>query len=343
MEKIPTLINLMQEPNALEKKMKDMRERFRMLQMTEDFGVADDSNTPKTGRIERPDSANSKTRRDSMSQNVNIVPNHLSPVPSTAQEPIKESVAAAANRWTKLRKVVRGNTGISTRTSGAIGEQQSPRESPRYEDGTPVARTDQTVMLEMEDIKLMDLWKDENYFKSYPLESKVLPEITLPSLQPDLETKFAEESQPVQVEISRIPEEAVQQKKDTIEQALLFQQKTRIESVKKLQTDIIWREDLARNRVKDLEEKSRKRMEIERTKMIKSALDRESSMANQFRRAREELEEGIRRQEAALKEHFGRSLVHNEVSHDFFSVSFINIHSLFWWSLVGSSQILRVY
>jgi hypothetical protein len=51
MEKIPSLVNLIQEPNALEKKMKDMRERFRMLQIIEDFGGGDDVNTPKTERL----------------------------------------------------------------------------------------------------------------------------------------------------------------------------------------------------------------------------------------------------------------------------------------------------
>ena len=129
----------------------------------------------------------------------------------------------------------------------------------------------------------------------------------------DIELKFEEDAAPLKLEISRVPEEAVQEKKDTIEKALLAQQKVNVETIKKLHTDVIWREDLARKRVNELEQSTKQRINIERTKMVKAALEREKNLGQQFRKAREELEEGIRRQEAAVKEHFGRVLVHNEV------------------------------
>lgn len=310
---------------ALEKKMTDMRERFRMLQQMEEVDAKDDTNP-----TDSPNHANSGSAAPS-------------PVPSQN---------LAALRWLKLRKVVRTSSNLNALSSDSPrsprvdsddeGESRAPKGDSRDDiddDSTSRAasvtrsrptsgkgsrppsgkhgtKNKTTKKLEAEDQQLTELWRRDSFFEPYQFD-KVgpPPDLTLPPIPvSDIEIKFDEEAEPLKLEISRIPENAVQDKKDTIEKGLFAQHQANIDTIKKLQTDVIWREDLARKRVIELEAQTKQRIQIEKTKMVKSALDRERNMGQQFRKAREELEEGIRRQEAAVKEHFGRMLVHNEVS-----------------------------
>ena len=329
------------EPTALERKMQDMRQRFRMLQLMEEVDGKDD-------REESP----------------HTVSNTASP-----------SSNAAAVRWTKLRKIIRSSSNISKKEDVITEGQATPRfdsddeakgDSKDNEDSQPnsgkpsrptsageegrrgsKSHKDSTQKLEKQDADLLYEWNKDEFFKSFPFEKVQHPDTSLPPIPvSDIELKFEEEAEPVKLEISRVPEEAVQEKKDTIEKALLAQQKANVETIKKLHTDVVWREDLARKRVLELEQKTKQRIQFERTKMIQSALSREKNLGQQFRRAREELEEGIRRQEAAVKEHFGRVLTHNEVCLFISVVCFAFSNELFLWNhhmIVLSETILCLH
>jgi hypothetical protein len=316
-------ISMEENPISLDKKMKDMKERFLKLQVLEDIEGKQDEGTP-TSAIELGNVINTTT---------SISDNRRSSLASPE---------AAKAMWGKLRKVVRTSSDINASSSNLSTQsvdspnhaaltktdQEEFDDSPAKEEkgsGFPVARskpgtrpssatsTSADKTLELEDIQLSNLWKKDELYLPYSHEGKVAkPELILPPVAPDLEKTFEEEVQPVKLEISRVPEEAVQEKKETIEKALLSQHRVNVETVKKLQTDIIWREDLGRKRVLELETKAKNKIRVERTKTIESALEREKKMGEQFRKAREELEEGIRRQEAAVREHFGKVLVHNE-------------------------------
>jgi hypothetical protein len=314
------------ERMSLDKKMKDMKERFNALQFEDDFedgkdeiSKAEETVTPKAIAA-------------------------ISPVSETqSPQSATSKPQGAARRWSKLRRAIRGQD-LNASSKSISTVQLSPRVD---EDELPFSashrRTSRQVgdienkegdgQLEMEDIELENFWNNDAAYEPYLYEATQEPNLVIPPVAPDVEKLFEEESQPVKLEISRIPEEAVQTKKDTVEKALFSQQKVNVDSLKKLHMDVIWREDLARKRVLELEDKTKRQITIEKKKMYDIALEREKMMGNQFRRAREELEEGIRRQEGAIKEHFGRILTHNEVRNDVFQFFIIIfLHSWFFSS-----------
>lgn len=337
-ELIPPLLerqssSMLRTNSNLEKKMMDMRERFRMLQLMEEIEGKDDTNT----NVDSPAGVSTKT---------SARPTSASPSPVPPQN-------LAAMRWHKLRKVVRTHSNLQTTSKSEYDSPRSARLESDDED-TKGAKQDSkedldddysisrpsssrasrptsakgsrppsgkykskrsAKKLEQEDQQLADIWSKDSFFQPYEYDKVAQPDLTLPPIPiSDIELKFEEDAEPLKLEISRVPEPAIQEKKDTIEKGLFAQHQANIDTIKKLQTDVIWREDLARKRVIEMENVTKERILIEKSKMIKSALDREKNMGQQFRKAREELEEGIRRQEAAVKEHFGRVLVHNEVS-----------------------------
>jgi hypothetical protein len=307
------LPNVNFEKNSLEKKMQDMRERFKALQYVEDAEEGKDDQFVTDSQSVSPfPTTPSPANTTTTAGNV--------PPGEKAQRP--QSASLAQKRWGKLRKVIRSSGEFSS-SSKSLQVTKSPRigedelfvsTSPLTVRGEPETKEIPPDNLELEEIKLEEFWKRDNYFTPFAYESIHTPDISVPALPPDLEKNFEAEIEPVKLEISRVPEEAVQQKKDTVEKALFAQQRVNVDTLRKLQTDVIWREDLARKRILDLDEKTRREIRIEKQKMYELALDREKNMGNQFRRAREELEEGIKRQEAAIKEHFGRVITRNDVS-----------------------------
>jgi hypothetical protein len=271
-----------------------------------------------------------------------------SSIASTEQAPVVK--LSPRDHWHRLRKVVRGeggtaivhvNRSLPTVSGEGTHTSQSPidvrqslptslqsrsnslliRSTNNNEDSPrPMESPRQTqfrqvnALLESEDIRLNDMWKDPGLFKPFSVEAEKRPQLSMPEWSDDIESQFAIGVNDIQIAINKIPEESIMEKKEAVERATLEQHKRTLDEVKRFKSDTIWRENLARKRIEALDLEQREKMKIERQKVMQLALRKESVINREFRKAREELEIGIRRQEAAVKEHFGKVLVFNEVS-----------------------------
>lgn len=261
-------------------KMNIMRERFKMLQLSEEL-------EDKDNKIIDDDSKDTKTDRDEKVSEEAKAP------------PVTPAAGVAASKWNKLKKVIRTDTGKS-------GGSMSPRlASPRVQ--TP--RNAETI--EQEDANLMDFWAQRN---PVSLDDILFDMDTPIELDSKLESEFQTGAPPLAVTVNRIPEEVVTQQKEKIQLAMYEEQSKVLDNIKRKEVDVIWREHLARERLVALEEESKRRIEVEKEKLMKLAKEKETLLGRNFRQVREELEEGLKRQQGAVKEHFGKVLVHEEVS-----------------------------
>lgn len=292
------------EPSGLWKKMALMRklqERFQALQDEEEID-------------------NQKNGGDDA--DISVHPTESGRSSPRVEAPKPQEVSKATTRWTKIRRIVMSDK--LNRLRGNISKNATPMVSPRAgasEDGeqTPFGQSRANSgktgnVLEMEDIRLDSFWDDEKLLESYHIDGDVSTEVNRPPEKERVFEGFEEEIVPQALVVSRIPEAVVNEKKTAIEKATIEKHKVALDNVKTLQTDVIWREDLARRRVKEMEKKARQNLFIEKNKIVDTALEKEKEMSVQFRKAREDLESGIRRQVGAVKEHFGSILVHRDVS-----------------------------
>ncbi|RYG99467.1 hypothetical protein EON65_50255 [archaeon] len=288
---------------TLERKISIMRERFMKLQS-----------------LQQPD--------DAGDADIDIPPDITSSTP-------KESVAT--QRWNKIRMVVRSNKGKRhlqvnmtpgspslSSSSFFVNEDSSPRGSPRSNAGnsprsprTPrVSLSAKSVALgkalEMEDINLLPLWNDDSQIREFNFQNLKAPSLVITDDAQTDEEDFVKGTIANKMDLYRIPEEVVEERKNAIEEIALLEKKNAVESIKKAHIDVIHREHLGRNRVQKLEQKVRDKQRKEREKLIQLAREKESQIALQFRKAREDLEAGIRRQHGSVKEDFGSLLIHEE-------------------------------
>lgn len=246
-------------------------------------------------------------------------------------------------RWNKLRKVVNSKAHfvnwnerqlpILAHSSFKKGRQDSMTS---MKSGAGARRSvdgeSSGVPIELEDVQLNEYWStiDERLApladpfpntagdgaSAAASPTGVLPpEFVLPvdPTEHFEEEKFESEVESVQVTVHRIPEEVVNQRKAEIEQQIRAQQQQVIDRIRWKEDDMLHREEDARVRLEQQEDAARRRLEIQKGKVAVLALDRERALAKEFRRTREKLEAGIRRQQAAVKERFGSLLVHEEV------------------------------
>jgi len=85
--------------------------------------------------------------------------------------------------------------------------------------------------------------------------------------------------------------------------------------IKTKQIDIESREILARNKIYNDDILEREKIRIEKEKLNSESLKKEKMLSYNFRRIREKIEDGIRKQLGEVREQFGRLLVHQEVSY----------------------------
>ena len=77
------------------------------------------------------------------------------------------------------------------------------------------------------------------------------------------------------------------------------------DKLKAEEVNLVWREDKARQRVLDLEERAKSRFNLEQKKLASKQIEAEQQISKEFKRARESLEIALRRQFAYVKEVFG--------------------------------------
>ncbi len=266
------------ETSNINIKMMSMRERFKMLQLEEpdDTKNIDETETPTIldVAVELPTSASSKG-------------------------------ATAANRWSKLRKVVRTDSDHTVHTKNSFL-------TPRLED-QPKHLEDIAASIELEDIKLMEFWNSATKADVTSEEKPIEQLVSLEMPQSSAALDFEIQSKPVSVTVNRIPESVVNEQREKVQLSLYEEQSKVLDGIKRKEVDVIWREHLARDRLAGLEAESRRKIEAEREKLVELSKEKEALLGRDFRKVREELEVGLRRQQGAVKENFGQVLAHEEV------------------------------
>lgn len=310
-------MKMQRKGSETEQRLASMRERFSLLQMMEEG------------------------ENEAGSPFVALNTNQDSPFASNAP-------STATARWTKIRKVVNWPKGLPNGASASAGSAarintslstlsavstDSPQLSPRdlstrlkrkiikrpSENNTEVKVDEpETPNIELEDISLGRMWADND------IPEPVDPTDNLPILSLLSEREeftgvmtadvFNEDSQQLSVTVSRIPEAVVAAKKAEIERQVQEERLKMLQKLRDREKDIDYRETAAKDAVQSKEQEARKRLDAEKSKVASLALRKEKTLAQNFRKMREELEAGIKRQQGAVKEHFGKLLVHEEVT-----------------------------
>eukprot|EP00607_Mallomonas_marina_P001244 CAMPEP_0182436446 /NCGR_PEP_ID=MMETSP1167-20130531/81651_1 /TAXON_ID=2988 /ORGANISM="Mallomonas Sp, Strain CCMP3275" /LENGTH=394 /DNA_ID=CAMNT_0024628635 /DNA_START=66 /DNA_END=1246 /DNA_ORIENTATION=- len=140
-----------------------------------------------------------------------------------------------------------------------------------------------------------------------------LPEATEVNISEEKKMDFHEEEfDNIALAINRIPEEALETQKSTMEAEFLRERRRMVEVMKKKESDIIWREHQARLRIDKMEADAKKRIQYEKVKLAESFVKRERAMGREFRRVREDLEDKLKKQKAVIKETYGDLLVNSK-------------------------------
>ena len=305
---------LMRKGSETEQRLAVMRQRFAALQAMEDSEqVADNSG-----------SSGSTIYKDS---------------------PVPLPTTTASSRWSKLRQIVtnkspspiefdKPSTKVqfniplqSSKNSPMIVPEDSIKLSPRSkrkilkrpsEDNMKKKLQDaENEAIELEDVSLNELWTNTE-LPNLPELSNDIPTLSIISendaFKSDMYTNiFQKDIKPLKVTISRIPEEVINQRKHEIEQKAQEERLLMLEKLRKKEEDINYREETAKKTLQKKELETRKRLDIEKGKVAALGLNKEKKLSKEFRIMREYLEEGIKRQQGAIKENFGRLLVHEEV------------------------------
>ena len=249
----------------------------------------------------------------------------------------KVPVTKATSRWSKIRRIVLSDK--LNRLKGVHSANATPSQSPRLQPSDHVEEEDEEERshggyegsegdggsgsayqsskkpedtLELEDINLDAFWDKTEIIRPFELTEDISKQIKRPDEKPHVYEEFDTMVTPQALPVSRIPEEIVHEKKAIMEKATIEKHKEAVDNMKKLQTDVIWREDLARKRVKEMEKKARTNLLVEKAKVVKLTMEKERDLSLKFRKAREDLEEGIKRQEGAVKENFGTITIHRD-------------------------------
>jgi hypothetical protein len=318
---------LVKRGSETEQRLAGMRERFLALQLVEE-DKADSSKPDVTDSTDSP-----------------IM------LPNTAE------TNTASARWSKIRKVVNwpatgaeaGAPGrkavnllkaMSTISSNADTPTSPRSPSPRDESGKTSPRQKRKILkrpseqsvkksledaqaasMELEDITLVQLWAN-NELPEVPDRSANAPTLALVSdreaLRSDMNAElFTEDAKPLKVTVSRIPEAVVSERKAEMERLAQEERLIMLDKLRKREEDIDFRENTAREKLRVKEQEARKRLDAEKQKAASLALRKQKNLAQDFRKMREQLEEGVKKQQGAIKENFGKLLVHEEVRCNF--------------------------
>jgi hypothetical protein len=160
---------------------------------------------------------------------------------------------------------------LSTRSSTKLASTRLGRDSTN-------ATTNELPLAErlaLENIQLKEYWNDPKFTSSFdddlepPAELTSVAEPTAFDLH-----EFQAESEQIRVVVSRIPQEMVKQPTEKAQLDLFNFNNNILDVMKRREVDVIWTENLARERVTSLEAEARKRLENEREKMVDDTLEK---------------------------------------------------------------------
>ena len=122
---------------------------------------------------------------------------------------------------------------------------------------------------------------------------------------PNFDDDFDAECKHLSLTISRVPREFVLEQKKTLEAKMLEEREEIDARVLKREINVTKKEQHAEEQIFHAETLARKRVYNEKIKCSIAIGEKEKKLSRDFMRARENLEIGIKRQAATIKEHFG--------------------------------------
>ena len=160
--------------------------------------------------------------------------------------------------------------------------------------------------LEQQDAELMEYWKQSSPAPSFS--------VTIPSNKPinkmvEFETLIGIETDDIALTINKIPEDMLLEQRVAQEQAVLQERINFLNEIKSKEFELLYKENQTMNRVMTMEHKARQRMRAEKEKVHEYTIDNEKKISRQFKRARESLENSIKRQYSKIREYFGELLI----------------------------------
>lgn len=120
--------------------------------------------------------------------------------------------------------------------------------------------------------------------------------------------EFVTESKNVSVVISKVSEEVIRKKKEELEAEVVAEKRRDIEDNVKQQANLLYLENEARQRVQRLQDQMLVKVKKEKENMVSELFSREAAIGREFRRAREVLEQDLKKEQALLMEKHGQLL-----------------------------------
>jgi hypothetical protein len=217
------------------------------------------------------------------------------------------------HRWGALRKSI--NVGAIGPGRGGVRSQHNMDRASTAGLAAVAAveqeRTLDEILLDLknEDAELMQLWADENIPPAPQMVDTSDEKVGyVPGPPPEVKnymTRFQNVADAQGVEISRVPEEVVERHEEDMERFVRKEQMEELGRMKRIEADLLWRENEARRRVLVAEEKAKEDIRNFRMQNIDQSAARERNLYRQFRRAKQDLEEGLSDQKAVLRERYG--------------------------------------
>jgi hypothetical protein len=168
--------------------------------------------------------------------------------------------------------------------------------------GEIIADANVTDSLDDESI-LIDFWENRD------IPSADLTEIDISVRLPDsvkaYNEEFVENSKELSLNISKLPEDIIYKQREAMEESLIYEKYKITQEIKKKEADVVWREHLARERLKVIEFDSALRLRKEKEKFTENVLEKEKYMGDVFRRAKFTLEKDLMAKQGTIKEKYG--------------------------------------
>ena len=231
-------------------------------------------------------------------------------------------------RWSKIAKVV-GSVGPNMRASVEFRSiRRAPSIHESVEDSNKESNKDMVedpdaegeaaeeekkqpptvvvpVVAAFDEEKAIQEWDD----LSLPTPPEVIEPQFMPPPVPAFETEFDEESKEKTLVVSSVPVQLVNKQKQLMELAILDDQRKSTAELRAKESDVIWREHLARQRVIRMEDEAKLRLAVEKQKILVETDEKKKKIGRDFKRATERLNSEIQQQLVYIRERFGEVLI----------------------------------
>lgn len=126
-----------------------------------------------------------------------------------------------------------------------------------------------------------------------------------PALNLNFDEGFEEECSHVSLMIDKVPKDFTAEQTEALKATIIEEQKELNAHILRRESDVVLKEQLAAKRILESEALARKRVNIEKVKCRLAMDEKERKISRDFIRAREDLELGIKKQAATIRQLYG--------------------------------------